>query len=571
MSTGTSHEKDPKKVRPAGRFSRRDMLLTGTSIFAVSGVQQATLIAPAQAQPAKPAAQPKPAAPPAPSARRPNILVIMGDDIGQSNVSAYTFGLMGYKTPNIDRIAKEGTIFTDYYAEQSCTAGRSSFLTGQATLRTGLSKVGLPGAKIGLQAEDITIAEALKPLGYATGQFGKNHLGDRNEFLPTVHGFDEFFGNLYHLNAEEEPENSDYPKDPAFKAKFGPRGVLKSKATETDDPTEDPRFGRVGKQTIEDTGPLTRKRMETIDDETSGGAIDFIKRQAKANKPFFCWWNATRMHLYTHVRPSMQGRSGISEYFDGMLEHDDDVGKLLKTLDDLGIANDTIVVYTTDNGPHMNSWPDGAMTPFRSEKNTNWEGAFRVPAMIRWPGHIKPGIVSNDIVSGLDWFPTLLAAAGDTGVKDRLLQGWQTGGRTYKVHLDGYNQLPYLAGQADKSARKEFFYFNDDGQLVALRYENWKQVFCEQKTPGTLDLWGEPFTCRRLPKLYNLRMDPYERADITSNTYWDWTIQHAFLAVPTQAFVAQFIATFKDFPPRQRPSSFSVDQIMDQMFKPQAD
>jgi arylsulfatase A-like enzyme len=478
---------------------------------------------------------------------------------------------MGYHPPNIDRIAKEGTMFTDYYAEQSCTAGRSSFITGQATLRTGLSKVGLPGAKLGLQAEDITIAEALKPLGYATGQFGKNHLGDRNEYLPTVHGFDEFFGNLYHLNAEEEPENPDYPKDPAFKARFGPRGVLKSKATETDDATEDPRFGRVGKQTIEDTGPLTKKRMETIDDETTRAAIDFIKRQAKANKPFFCWWNATRMHLYTHVRPSMQGRSGISEYFDGMLEHDDDVGKLLKTLDDLGIAGNTIVLYTTDNGPHMNSWPDGAMTPFRSEKNTNWEGAFRVPAMIRWPDHIKPGIVSNGIVSGLDWFPTLLAAAGEANVKDRLLQGWQTGGRTYKLHLDGYNQLPCLAGQADKSARKEFFYFNDDGQLVAVRYENWKQVFCEQKTPGTLDLWGEPFTCRRLPKLYNLRMDPYERADITSNTYWDWMIQHAFLAVPTQAFVAQFIATFKDFPPRQRPSSFSVDQIMDQMFKPQSD
>jgi arylsulfatase A-like enzyme len=311
--------------------------------------------------------------------------------------------------------------------------------------------------------------------------------------------------------------------------------------------------------------------METIDDETSAAAINFIKQQASANKPFFCWWNATRMHLYTHVRSSMQGRSGISEYFDGMLEHDDDVGKLLKTLDDLGIAGNTIVLYTTDNGPHMNSWPDGAMTPFRSEKNTNWEGAFRVPAMIRWPDHIKPGMVSNEIVSGLDCFPTLLAAAGDADVKDRLLQGWDTGGRTFKVHLDGFNQLPYLTGQVDKSARKGFFYFNDDGQLVAVRYENWKQVFCEQKTPGTLDIWGKPFTCRRIPLLYNLRMDPYERADITSNTYWDWTIRHAFLAVPTQALVRQFIATFKDFPPRQKPSSFSVDQIMEQMFKPQAD
>ena len=354
-------------------------------------------------------------------------------------------------------------MFTDYYAEQSCTAGRASFITGQAGLRTGLTKVGLPGAALGLQKEDITIAEALKPLGYATGQFGKNHLGDRNEYLPTVHGFDEFFGNLYHLNAEEEPERADYPKDPAFKAKFGPRGVLKSKATDTDDPTVDPRFGPVGKQTIEDTGPLTKKRMETIDDETTNAAIDYIQRQAKAGKPFFCWWNGTRMHLYTHVRPEMQGRSGISEYTDGMLEHDDDVGKLLKAVDDLGIADNTIVIYGTDNGVHMNSWPDGGMTPFRSEKNTNWEGAYRVPAMIRWPGKIKPGQVTNEIYSALDWFPTLLAAAGDTGVKDRLLKGWDAGDRTYKVHLDGYNQLDFLTGQKDKSERKEFFYFNDDG------------------------------------------------------------------------------------------------------------
>jgi arylsulfatase A-like enzyme len=557
-------------------LSRRNLLLASTA-FAAAATVPAVEMAAAQQKPAgaqkklSAPAQPKPATQPAPAGQKPNILVIMGDDIGQSNVSAYSFGLMGYKTPNIDRIAKEGTIFTDYYAEQSCTAGRSSFITGQATLRTGLSKVGLPGATIGLQKEDTTLAEALKPLGYATGQFGKNHLGDRNEFLPTVHGFDEFFGNLYHLNAEEEPENPDYPKDPAFKAKFGPRGVLKCKATEVDDPTEDPRFGRVGKQTIEDTGPLTKKRMETIDDETPDAAVAFIQSQVKAKKPFFCWWNGTRMHLYTHVRPSMQGRSGISEYFDGMLEHDDDVGKLLKTLDDLGIADNTIVLYTTDNGPHMNSWPDGAMTPFRSEKNTNWEGAFRVPAMIRWPGLIKPGTVSNDIVSGLDWFPTFLAAAGDPGIKERLLAGWQTGGRTYNNHLDGFNQLPYLTGKEDKSSRKAFFYFNDDGQLVAVRYESWKQVFCEQKTQGTLDIWGEPFTCRRLPKLYNLRMDPYERADVTSNTYWDWTIQHAFLAVPTQALVAQFIATFKDFPPRQKPSSFNIEQMQRSLSTPASD
>jgi arylsulfatase A-like enzyme len=500
--------------------------------------------------------------------QRPNIVVLWGDDIGVANVSAYSFGVMGYKTPNIDRVAHEGLMFTDYYAEQSCTAGRASFITGQAGLRTGLTKVGLPGAALGLRAEDITIAEALRPLGYATGQFGKNHLGDRNEFLPTVHGFDEFFGNLYHLNAEEEPENPDYPKDPRFKAQFGPRGVLKTFATTTDDPTVDPRFGKIGKQAIQDTGPLTKKRMETIDDETSAAAIDYIQRQVKANKPFFMWWNGTRMHLYTHVRPSMLGQSGISEYFDGMIEHDGQVGAILKAIDDLGIVNNTIVIYGTDNGPHMNSWPDGAMTPFRSEKNTNWEGAYRVPAMIRWPGHIKPAQVSNEIFAALDWFPTLLAAAGDTDVTQRLLTGWQTGGRTYKVHLDGYNQLPYLTGQQDKSERKEFFYFNDDAQLVAVRYENWKQVFCEQKTPGTLDLWGEPFTCRRLPKLYNLRMDPYERADITSNTYWEWTIRHAFLAVPTQALVAKFIGTFAEFPPRQKPSSFSVDEIMEQLSKP---
>ena len=499
---------------------------------------------------------------------KPNILVIFGDDIGQTNVSAYSFGLMGYRTPNIDRIAREGTMFTDYYAEQSCTAGRSSFITGQATLRTGLSKVGLPAADIGLRAEDITIAEALKPLGYATGQFGKNHLGDRNEFLPTVHGFDEFFGNLYHLNAEEEPENPDYPKDPAFKARFGPRGVIRSMATDSDDPTVDPRFGKVGRQKIEDTGPLTKKRMETIDDETANAAVDFIQRQARAGKPFFVWFNSTRMHLYTHVRPSMQGQSGISEYFDGMIEHDGHVGQLLKALDDLGIADDTILVYTTDNGPHMNSWPDGGYTPFRNEKNSNWEGAFRVPAMIRWPGHVPPGSVSNGIVSGLDWFPTLLAAAGDADVKERLLTGWQTGGRTYKVHLDGFNQLPFLTGQQPDSARKDFFYFNDDGQLVGVRYENWKLVFCEQRTEGTLAIWREPFTCLRAPKMYNLRMDPYERADITSNTYNDWVIRRAFLVVPAQALVAQFIATFKEFPPRQTPSSFSVDQIMEQLQKP---
>jgi arylsulfatase A-like enzyme len=545
-------------------LKRRDLLLSGSSLLAASALTRTGLTRSAQAQ------QPAPAQP---VGGRPNILVIFGDDIGQSNISAYTFGLMGYHTPNIDRIAREGMMFTDYYAEQSCTAGRSSFITGQATLRTGLSKVGIPGATVGLQARDITIAEALKPLGYATGQFGKNHLGDRNEYLPTVHGFDEFFGNLYHLNAEEDPEDPDYPKDPAFRARFGPRGVLKCSATDIDDPTVDPRFGKVGKQKIEDTGPLTKKRMETIDDETTAAAIDFIQRQVKARKPFFVWMNTTRMHMYTHVRPSMRGQSGMpdNEYADGMIEHDGDVGKLLKALDDLGIANDTIVVYTTDNGPHMNSWPDAAMTPFRSEKDTNWEGAFRVPAMVRWPGHIKPGSISNEIFSGHDWFPTLLAVAGDTDVKDRLVNGWQVGDRTYKVHIDGYNQLPHLTGQQDKSERKGFIYLDDDGHVVAVRYGNWKMVFAEQKTPGTLDIWGEPFTFRRFPLIFNLRMDPYERAEITSNTYWDWTIHKAYLLMGAQAIVAAFIGTFKEFPPAQRPQSFSIDQIMEKLQQPTND
>jgi arylsulfatase A-like enzyme len=539
-------------------LDRRSILLGGTTLAAASALAAGAPSRFGQSQ-----AQAQPAA----SGQRPNILVIWGDDVGIANISAYSFGIMGIKTPNIDRIAKEGLMLTDYYAEQSCTAGRASFITGQSGLRTGMTKVGLPAATLGLQPQDITIAEALKPLGYATGQFGKNHLGDRNEFLPTVHGFDEFFGNLYHLNAEEEPERDDYPKDPAFKAKYGPRGVLKCEATDTDDATVDPRFGKVGKQTVEDTGPLTRKRMETVDDETNNAAIDFIKRQHAAGRPFFCWWNGTRMHLYTHVRPEYRGRSGLSEYMDGMLEHDGHVGNLLKTIDDLGIANNTIVIYGTDNGPHMNAWPDGAMTPFRAEKNTNWEGAYRVPAMIRWPGRIQPGQVSNEIFAALDWFPTLLAAAGEPDIKSKLLTGYNSMGKTFKVHLDGYNQLALLTGQKDKSERKEFFYINDDAELVALRYENWKVVFCEQKTPGTFDLWAEPFVCRRVPKLFNLRTDPYERADITSNTYYDWTIQRAFLFVPAQALVAQFVETFKDFPPRQKPSSFSVDQVLATMAK----
>jgi arylsulfatase A-like enzyme len=565
MTNDQSRDK-PRNVsgRDGGGMQRRDLLLSATSLVAASALTASGLVNTAQAQ------QPTPA-PAQPAGRRPNILVIFGDDIGQTNLSAYSFGLMGYRTPNIDRIAREGMMFTDYYAEQSCTAGRSSFLTGQATLRTGLSKVGVPAAPVGLQARDATIAELLKPLGYATGQFGKNHLGDRNEYLPTVHGFDEFFGNLYHLNAEEEPENRNYPTDPKFRETFGPRGVLRCKASDRDDPTEQPRWGRVGKQTIEDTGPLTRKRMETIDDETSAAAMDYIERQVQAGKPFFCWYNATRMHLRTHVRAEHRSPAGLTaptEYADGMVEHDGTVGALLKKLDDLGIANDTIVLYTTDNGPHMNSWPDGAMTPFRSEKNTNWEGAFRVPCLIRWPGRIQAGSISNEIISGLDWCPTLLAAAGDPDVKSKLLAGYAAAGKTFKVHLDGYNQLPYLTGQQPRSARRNFFYFNDDGDLVALRYENWKLVFLEQRAPGTLRVWAEPFTPLRVPKLFDLRADPYERADVTSNTYYDWLIDRAYIMYGAQAGTAEFLETFREFPPSQRPASFTIDQAMEALKRP---
>jgi arylsulfatase len=484
------------------------------------------------------------------AAEKPNILVIFGDDIGQSNISAYSMGVVGYKTPNIDRIAHEGMLFTDYYAENSCTAGRSSFITGQTPLRTGLTKVGAPGASVGIQKRDITIAQALKSQGYATGQFGKNHLGDKDEFLPTNHGFDEFFGNLYHLNAEEEPERPYWPKEDAeFVKHFSPRGVIHSYAD--------------GK--IEDTGALTTKRMETIDDETTAAAQAFIEKQAKADKPFFVWMNTTRMHVYTHVRDSMKGQSGMpgNDYADGMLEHDGDVGKLLKTLDDLKITDNTIVVYTTDNGPNQFSWPDAATTPFRNEKNSNWEGAYRVPALVRWPGKIKAGLVSNDMFSGMDWFPTLLAAAGDADVKDKLLKGWAptSGGTSFKVHLDGYNQLPYLTGQQLSSARHEFYYFNDDGMLVSMRFDNWKAVFCEQREPGGFKVWSEPFVCLRIPKIFNLRMDPYERADSVSDQYYDWMIKNAYLVAVAVSKSAKFLQTFIEYPPSQKPASFSIDQI----------
>jgi arylsulfatase len=506
---------------------------------------------------------------------KPNILVIFGDDIGLANVSAYSGGLMGYVTPNIDRIANEGARFLQYYGEQSCTAGRAAFLTGQHGIRTGLTKVGFPGAPMGMSQLDPSIGGLLKNLGYATGQFGKNHVGDRNETLPTVNGFDEFLGNLYHLNAEEEPELPDYPKDPAYLAKFGPRGVLKTAATNVDDPTVDPRFGKVGKQTIIDTGPLTKKRMETIDDETSAAAIDFMRRQQAAGKPFFVWFNSTRMHLRTHVRPEHRGRyqHGDSEYIDGMIEHDATIGSILKTLDDLGIANNTIVVYTSDNGPHMNTWPDGAMTPFRSEKNTNWEGAFRVPMLVRWPGVIDAGTVSNEIMSHNDWVPTLVSIAGEPDIIDKLKAGYTANGINYKVHLDGYDQSDFLRNvsgtitndiPAVRSARDKFFYSSDDGLLVSFRKGDYKYVFSEQRSPGTMQVWAEPFTTLRLQKIFNLMQDPYERADITSNTFWDWQMNHVQLMYGVMDDIFQFVLTFNEFPPRSFPPSFNPANIMEQ-------
>jgi arylsulfatase A-like enzyme len=526
------------------RIDRRTMLLGGSSIVAANA-----LIPAAQAQ-----TSPQPAAAPA-NGGKPNFVIIFGDDIGISNLSCYSFGMMGYRTPNIDRIAKEGMMFTDYYGEQSCTAGRSAFITGQSVFRTGLSKVGIPGADIGLSKDDPTIAEMLKPQGYATGQFGKNHLGDKDEFLPTNHGFDEFYGNLYHLNAEEEPELPDYPKDPAFRKRFGPRGVIHSYAD-----------GR-----IEDTGPLTKKRMETIDDDIAARSADFIDRQVKASKPFFIWVNFTHMHLRTHAKPASVGQAGPDQdiYHDVMIDHDKNVGTVLAKIDELGIRDNTIVLYTTDNGPHANTWPDGATTPFRSEKDTNWEGAFRVPAVIRWPGKVAPGTVTNEMVSAMDWMPTILAAAGVPDIKEKLLAGYAAGDRTYKIHLDGYNQIPLLTGQQPTSARSEYFYFSDDGDLMALRFGNWKLVFAEQRSPGTLGLWAEPFTHLRIPKIFNLRTDPFERADFDSNTYWDWFMDHGFFIMRGQQLTAEFIGTFKQFPPRQKAASFTIDQILENMQRQQ--
>jgi arylsulfatase len=484
---------------------------------------------------------------------RPNILVIWGDDIGIWNISRYSNGLMGYPTPNIDRIAREGMLFTDYYGEQSCTAGRSAFITGQHPVRTGLTKVGIPGSDLGLQPEDPTLAELLKPLGYATGQFGKNHLGDRDEFLPTNHGFDEFLGNLYHLNAEEQPEDEDYPKDPAFHEAFGPRGVIHSFAD--------------GK--IEDSGPLTRKRMETVDEEFLAGTLKFMDKAQRQDKPFFVWFNSTRMHYYTHVKASQRGRSGQGFYNDGMMEHDDHVGVLLDKLDELGIADNTIVIYSTDNGPHFNQWPDAAITPFRGEKNTNWEGGYRVPAMVRWPGQVAAGSVSNQVMSHLDWVPTLMASAGEADIAAKLRQGYRAGDRTFRVHLDGYNFLPHLRGEQTQGPRREFFYFSDDGLLTGARIGDWKLVFAEQRS-RRFDVWRDPFVTLRIPKVFNLRRDPLERADTDSNSYnsW-WDVKIAPVGAQGRVAVGRFVASLQQFPPRQRPGTFTVDQIMESLYRTQ--
>ncbi|MBZ4370112.1 arylsulfatase [Corallococcus sp. AS-1-6] len=483
--------------------------------------------------------------------KQPNILVIFGDDIGYWNLSAYNLGVMGYRTPNIDRLAREGALFTDYYAQQSCTAGRAAFITGQCPFRTGLTKVGMPGSKVGLQPEDPTIADLLKPLGYRTGQFGKNHLGDRDEYLPTVHGFDEFFGNLYHLNAEEEPENVDYPKDPAFRQRFGPRGVLKSKAD-----------GRGG-QTVEDTGPLTKKRMETVDEEFLAATLDFIDRTQQEQKPFFIWFNTTRMHIHTHLRKESQGKTGFGLFPDGMVEHDGHVGRLLDKLDQLGISDDTIVIYSTDNGAMTSMWPDGGMTPFRGEKDTNWEGAFRAPCLVRWPGVVKPGAQINELFSSEDWLPTLLSAAGEPDIVQKLLDGHDAGDKHFKVHLDGYDQTALLSGQSPESRREEFFYFGDDGELVAMRYRRFKLVFEEQTARG-IEVWAHPFSSRRVPLILDLRADPLERS-MDSVGYSAWMLDRAFVLVPAQALVGRFLATFQEFPSRQHPASFSIDQVMAKM------
>jgi len=480
--------------------------------------------------------------------KRPNILIIWGDDIGWSNASCYNRGMMGYKTPNIDRIAKEGALFTDWYGQQSCTAGRAAFITGQSPFRTGLLKVGLPGAKEGISDKDPTLAELLKPHGYMTAQFGKNHLGDQNEHLPTFHGFDEFYGNLYHLNAEEEPEHPDYPKNPEFKKRFGPRGVIHSFAG--------------GK--IEDTGPLTKKRMETVDEDITVRAMDFMDQAKKADKPFFLWWNSSRMHIWTHLKKESEGKTGLGVYADGMVEHDAMVGQLLDKLKELGIEDNTIVMYSTDNGAECFSWPDGGCTPFRNEKNSNWEGGYRVPCLIRWPGVIKPGTVYNNIFSHEDMVPTLMAAVGEPEIKEKLMQGYSAAGKTFKVHLDGYNLLPFFKGEVKESPRREFFYWTDDGDLCGLRYDRWKIAFMEQREHG-LNVWLEPMVSLRAPKIFCLRTDPYERADYEAADYGRWFVEHIFVLVPAQTFVAAHFATYRDFPQRQKVGTFTLDKVLSKL------
>jgi arylsulfatase len=552
MSTDISREKNEKKAQPTSRFSRRDMLLTGTSILATAGLLSSAQIAPAQAQ------QPQPA-PVAPQGRLPNFLVIFGDDVGIWNLSAYHRGMMGGSTPNIDRLAKEGALFTDYYGQQSCTAGRSAFITGQHPFRVGLLKVGLPGAKQGLQDKDPTIAELLKPRGYATAQFGKNHLGDRNEYLPTVHGFDEFYGNLYHLNSEEEPEDPDYPKDPQFRARFGPRGLLDTKASDRDDPTEDPRFGRVGRQVIKDTGPLTKKRMETAEEELLDRALDFMDRSVRAGKPFFLWHNTTRMHVFTHLSPKWANKSGYGLYADGLMELDDVVGRLLKKLDDLGIADNTVVVFSSDNGAETFSWPDGGNTPFKSEKGTTWEGGFRVPCLARWPGVIKQGTIINETMSHEDWLPTFLAAAGQPDMKERLLNGVPAGTKTFKTHLDGYNFLPFFKGETDKGPRNEIFYFDDNANINAMRYKDYKITFAWIE--GHM-LSGRRVT-QNVPIVTNLRQDPFERFHTESGAYEFWWAAKFWTLVPAQVIVADFLKSFQEFPPSQKSGSFDVSAFLE--------
>jgi arylsulfatase len=534
VSNESSHDKHQNNQQSRGRVNRRNMLLAGTSVLAAAGLLSTAQTASAQAQPRTSAQAPT-------GGQRPNILVIWGDDIGQFNISAYNQGMMGYRTPNIDSIAKEGALFTDWYGQQSCTAGRAAFITGQSPIRTGLTKVGLPGAPEGLTKADPTIAELLKPLGYVTGQFGKNHLGDRNDMLPTVHGFDEWFGNLYHLNAEEEPENVDYP-------------------------TDDPRFGKVGKQTIRDTGPLTRKRMETIDEEVTVKTIEFMERAKRADKPFFIWWNSSRMHVFTHLKAESKGKTGLGTYADGMVEHDGHVGQVLAKLKELGLDDNTIVMYSTDNGAEFFNWPDGGSTMFRGEKNTQWEGGFRVPCMIRWPGVIKPGTVINDIGAHEDLIPTLLAAAGDTTVKEDLLKGRKIGDMTYKVHLDGYNLLPFFRGDVKQSPRREFIYWTDGGSVAALRYDNWKISFLRQNSVG-IKVWEAPFEELRWPMLTNLRMDPFERASDESTGHPQWAAERMFALAPAGAYVGQWLASFREFPPRMKPGSFSLDRVMEAMTK----